>query len=63
MEGRRMTILVNGFLEWCRTRGAQRVSVTAYSGNAGATAFYTGLGFEPRNLTLELGLGSQAAEP
>lgn len=65
------THLVNSFLKWCQTRGAQRVSVTAYSDNAGAIAFYNALGFEPRNLTLEQGvsvcrrkdLGSNGKDP
>jgi GNAT superfamily N-acetyltransferase len=47
--------LVNSFLEWCKEKGAQRVSVSAYVSNERAIDFYMGQGFEPRSLTLELG--------
>ena len=50
--------LAKNFLEWCRSKGARRVSVTAYWANEGAIAFYKRLGFEPRELTLELGITS-----
>jgi GNAT superfamily N-acetyltransferase len=56
------THLANSFLAWCWEKGTQRVSVTAYAANVGAVAFYRRLGFEPRNLTLELGLGAQEEE-
>jgi ribosomal protein S18 acetylase RimI-like enzyme len=48
--------LAESFLDWCRSKGARRVSVTAYWANDGAIAFYKRLGFEPRELTLELGI-------
>jgi GNAT superfamily N-acetyltransferase len=57
------TQLVDSFLAWCREKGTQRVSVTAYSANSRAIEFYKGLGFEPRNLTLEVGLDRQEVEP
>jgi ribosomal protein S18 acetylase RimI-like enzyme len=48
--------LAKGFLDWCRGKGARRVSVTAYWANEGAIGFYKSLGFEPRELTLEVGI-------
>jgi GNAT superfamily N-acetyltransferase len=51
--------LVDHFVDWCQEKGAQRMSVTAYSTNLGAIEFYRGLDFEPRNLTLEMGLEVQ----
>lgn len=48
--------LARGFLAWCQEKGAQRVSVTAYAANVRAVEFYRRLGYEPRNVTLELGL-------
>jgi ribosomal protein S18 acetylase RimI-like enzyme len=48
------SVLVEGFLAWCRKRDVQRVSVTAYATNEGALAFYRSLGFVPKNLTLEI---------
>jgi len=50
------THLAKVFLAWCQGKGAQRVSVTAYATNVRAVEFYRRLGFEPRNLTLKLGL-------
>ncbi len=47
--------LVSSFLEWCKEKGAQRVSVSAYASNERAIDFYMGQGFEPRSLTLESG--------
>jgi ribosomal protein S18 acetylase RimI-like enzyme len=35
------------------------VSVAAYAANVQAIRFYSRLGFQPRNLTLELSLDSQ----
>ena len=48
--------LAKEFLEWCKARGVQRVSVTAYAANEAAIAFYERLGFEPKRLSLEVGL-------
>jgi GNAT superfamily N-acetyltransferase len=48
--------LAQAFLDWCRQRGVQRVTVTAYWANVGAIEFYKRLGFEPKELTLELGI-------
>ena len=50
------TALANEFMKWSKQKGAQRVSVTAYAANEKAVEFYKGLGFEPRNLSLELGI-------
>jgi len=50
------TRLATGFLAWCQEKGAQRVSVTAYASNVRAVEFYRRLGFEPRNVTLEMSL-------
>jgi ribosomal protein S18 acetylase RimI-like enzyme len=50
------TKLVRKFLEWSREKEAQRVSVSAYYANSRAIDFYQGLGFEPKSLTLELGI-------
>ncbi len=49
--------LANEFTKWSKQEGAQRISVTAYAANVGAVEFYKRLGFEPRNLSLELGIG------
>ena len=51
------TKLVRGFLDWAGERGAGRASVTAYSSNERAVRFYEGMGYRPRSVTLELGLG------
>ena len=48
--------LAEGFLDWCKLKGARRVSVIAYWANEGAIAFYKRLGFIPHELTLELGI-------
>ena len=48
--------LANEFMNWSKKEGAQRISVTAYAANEKAIEFYKGLGFEPRNLSLELGI-------
>jgi GNAT superfamily N-acetyltransferase len=48
--------LVEAFIKWSLQEGAQRASVTAYAANGKAIAFYKRLGFEPRNVSLELGL-------
>ncbi|QIN82900.1 GNAT family N-acetyltransferase [Rubrobacter tropicus] len=50
------TRLVEGFLVWARDRDAEQVSVTAYAANERAIHFYERMGFEPRNVSLELGL-------
>ena len=54
--GLRWAELANQFLKWAREKGAERVSVTAYAANERAIAFYERLGFEPRNLSLEMGI-------
>lgn len=56
------TRLARAFLAWCQERGGQRVSVTAYAANVEAIKFYNRLGFQPRNLTLELALEPQEVE-
>lgn len=48
--------LVDAFRAWAGGRGAGRMSVTAYAANEGALRFYRRVGFEPRNVSLELGL-------
>jgi len=48
--------LVGKFPEWCRARGVERVTVTAYWANENAVRFYKRLGFELGSVTLELGL-------
>lgn len=45
--------LVDAFLAWCRERGIQRVSVTAYAANEGAIRFYQRTGFSSAGVTLE----------
>jgi ribosomal protein S18 acetylase RimI-like enzyme len=49
-------VLVDEFVAWCRDRGVERISVTAFSTNDGALRFYRRLGFEPRQVTLEWGI-------
>lgn len=48
--------LAKAFLEWCKARGVERVSVTAYADNQGAIAFYERLGFRAKSLSFEVGL-------
>ena len=48
--------LVEGFLEWAGSRGAERASVAAYAANERAIRFYQRSGFRPRSVTLERGL-------
>lgn len=50
------TELADRFLKWAKAKKAERVSVTAYAANKGAIAFYERLGFEARNLSLEMGI-------
>lgn len=45
--------LVDAFLAWCRGRGTQRASVTAYAANDGAIRFYQRAGFAAKQLTLD----------
>lgn len=45
--------LAQEFFEWCKSHGAQRISVTAYYKNENAVRFYQRLGFNPKQLTLE----------
>ena len=47
--------LVREFVEWCRGKRVEGISVTAYWAKEGALRFYRRLGFEPRNVTLEWG--------
>jgi GNAT superfamily N-acetyltransferase len=51
------TRMVEGFLDWAGTRGAERVSVTAYAANNRALRFYERNGFGPKSLTLERSVG------
>lgn len=48
--------LVDAFRAWAGGWGAGRMSVTAYAANEGTLRFYRRVGFEPRNVSLELGL-------
>ena len=48
--------LVDEFLRWLGQQGVERVSVTAYAANERAISFYEKLGFEPKNLSLEMGV-------
>ncbi len=48
--------LAGEFLKWAKQKGAQRAAVTAYVANTRAIEFYKELGFEPRSLSLELGV-------
>jgi ribosomal protein S18 acetylase RimI-like enzyme len=45
--------LVDEFLGWARSRGAERASVVAYAANERAIRFYQRAGFRPRSVTLE----------
>jgi GNAT superfamily N-acetyltransferase len=45
-------LLVDAFLAWAAKRGSGRASVTANTGNTGATAFYRKHGFVPASVTL-----------
>jgi ribosomal protein S18 acetylase RimI-like enzyme len=47
-------LLAEEFTQWAQMQGAQRVSVTAYAANTRAVEFYQGLGFEAKNISLEL---------
>lgn len=49
--------LVLAFLGWAEGHGAGWASVSAYAANGAAIRFYEKLGFRPRSVTLELGLG------
>lgn len=48
--------LASEFLAWAELRGARRASVTAYASNERAIRFYDEMGFQPKNLTLEMDL-------
>ena len=52
------TNLTDRFLEWAREKNARQVTVSAYEANDKAIEFYEKLGFQPRNLTLQLRLDS-----
>ena len=45
--------LVDEFLGWAGSRGAERASVVAYAANERAIRFYRRAGFSPRSVTLE----------
>lgn len=58
-RGRKIgTYLTVMFLEWAKEKDARQVTVSAYEANDKAIAFYKKLGFQPRNLILQLGLDS-----
>lgn len=46
--------LIRAFSQWANGQGAQSISVTAYSANQRAIAFYQRAGFAPQHLTLKL---------
>ena len=46
--------LAKAFVDWSREQGAQRVTVSAYAGNADAVQFYKNQGFIPYATELEL---------
>jgi GNAT superfamily N-acetyltransferase len=48
--------LVDAFKEWAASRGAQRLTVTAYAANSDAIRFYQRNGFAPMSLELEMKL-------
>lgn len=48
--------LAQMFLKWAIEQGVEQITVTAYAANERAIAFYQGLGFKPKNLTLALGV-------
>lgn len=45
--------LVDAFLGWAASKGADRATVTAYAANAGAQRFYERHGFAPRSVILD----------
>lgn len=47
------TKLMNSFLEWCKTKQAKRIFVTATLGNDNTIAFYKKHGFKDLNITLK----------
>jgi ribosomal protein S18 acetylase RimI-like enzyme len=56
-RGRKIgTYLTDRFLEWAKEKDARQVTVSAYEANDKAIAFYKKLGFQPRNIILQLGL-------
>jgi GNAT superfamily N-acetyltransferase len=48
--------LVDAFVEWAKGRGAARLHVTAYAGNAAALRLYQSHGFAPKSVTLAVDL-------
>lgn len=48
--------LAKQFLDWAKENESIRASVSAYSANNRAIAFYESLGFAPKNVSLEIGL-------
>jgi GNAT superfamily N-acetyltransferase len=48
--------LYGAFLEWAKSKGANRLVVVASAGNDGAIDFYRKQGFKDYNLTLEMDL-------
>lgn len=49
--------LVDEFLGWASSRGAERVSVAAYATNEHAIRFYERSGFRPKSVVLEKAIG------
>lgn len=49
--------LVDEFLRWAESRGAERVSVVAYAANERAVHFYQRSGFRPKSVSLERAIG------
>ncbi len=47
---------VNEFVDWAKSRGAGRLTVTAYVSNTDAASFYRGHGFEPLSVHLAVDL-------
>jgi GNAT superfamily N-acetyltransferase len=45
--------LVDAFLAWVRTKGVDRVMVTAFASNHGALRFYERVGFAPHDVILQ----------
>lgn len=50
------------FIEWCRNRGVQKISTSAFMRNTNAIAFYRHLGFVDYDVTLEMCLAPKAPD-
>jgi ribosomal protein S18 acetylase RimI-like enzyme len=48
--------LVEQFLAWASANHAHRATVTAYAANQRAISFYQRVGFQPKRLSLEMGI-------